>query len=161
MKAHICKAIFYFVTLISFQVLKAQSIQRQTISSSGTSSANGQQIIRQTIGQPYQTHATYNNEVSYRPGFQQPIFRMESLESSFSLNVYPNPSSFFLNISSITPLDNVKISIHDGLGKVVYETELSNFTKHQVACNSWANGAYFLKVINNDKIFSSQIILYR
>lgn len=139
----------------------SQTMQRQTISSSGNSVSSNKLIIRQTIGQPYQTHATYNNEVSYRPGFQQPIFSMESIESSFSLNVYPNPASFFLNLSSDKLLDNVKISIHDGLGKIVYETELSNFTKHQVACNSWANGAYFLKVINNDKTFTSKIILYR
>ena len=143
------------------QIMNAQSIQRQTISSSGNSVTQDKQIIRQTIGQPYQTYAIYNPEVSFRPGFQQPIFSMESIESSFSLNVYPNPVSFFLNLSSDILLDHVIISIHDGLGKIVYQTELSNFTKHQVACNNWANGAYFLKVINNDKTFTSKIILYR
>ncbi len=147
--------------LCSLQPYKAQSIQRQTISSTGNSISTGKQIIRQTIGQPYQTYPTYNPEVSFRPGFQQPIFSMESIESSFSLNVYPNPASFFLNLSSDVSLDHVIISIHDGFGKIVYETELSNFTKHQVACNNWANGAYFLKVIKSDKTFTSKIILYR
>ncbi len=146
---------------LTCQIMNAQSIQRQTISSSGNSVTHGKQIVRQTIGQPYQTHATYGNEVSYRPGFQQPVFKMESIQSSFSINVFPNPASFFLNLSSDKLLDNVKITIHDELGKIIYEADLGNFQKHQIACNAWANGAYFLKVINNDNFHSSKIILQR
>lgn len=153
--------VFLVLTILFFHSINAQSIQRQTISSSGNSVNNGKNLVRQTIGQPYQTPATYNNEVTYRPGFQQPVFKMEAIQSSFAINVYPNPASFFLNLSSDKLLDNVKIVIHNELGKIIYETELGNFQKHQIACNTWANGAYFLTITNNDKFYSSKIILQR
>lgn len=150
-----------FHLLSFFQIVCAQSIQRQTVSSSGNSVISGKQIIRQTIGQPYQTKATFSNDVVYRPGFQQPVFKTEPIHSSFSINVFPNPASFYLNLSSDKLLDNVKITINDGLGKMIYETELTNFSKHQIACNLWTNGAYFLTITNNDKFYTSKIILQR
>ena len=160
-KMRIKNHLFIGFMSVLVHIATAQSIQRQVISSSGNTVNEGKQIVRQTIGQPYQTLSTYNNEVLYRPGFQQPIFRMEAIQSSFSINVFPNPASFFLNLSSDKLLDNVKITIHDELGRLIYETELSDFTKYQVACNAWANGAYFLNVTNNDKFYTSKIILQR
>ena len=153
--------VYFGLLLLLGSNLVSQTIQRQTISSSGNSTVSGPNLIRQTIGQPYQTTTNYETKVKYRPGFQQPIFNVKEISSNFSLTIFPNPASYFVNISVDKPLQNIVIKVIDGLGKEIYNTSLSEFQKFQIDCNTWANGNYLVTIYNNKENYSAKLILYR
>jgi PKD repeat protein len=79
------------------------------------------------------------------------------------VSIYPNPSTglFNLNINN-TNATKAQINISNILGKVVYsaQEQINNNTfSKEIDLQNLANGAYFVKAIVDNKIFSSKLII--
>ena len=78
----------------------------------------------------------------------QSVGMNENLSSSFSMNVYPNPASSYVNF--VGENENAKqVTIYDITGKAV-ETQLLNSGKTTVNTANYNNGLYIYKIIDNN-----------
>ncbi len=142
----------------------AQSVQRQSIASTGTYMYSNNILIQQTIGQPYSTTTFYSKEVGFRPGFQQPSnFSLELIESTFqniNLRVYPNPAVYTVTIESSKTINDAVLQVVDMNGKLILNEKISEMKTHNINCNTWVNGVYFITLTNsqNNKCSSKLII---
>ena len=62
------------------------------------------------------------------------------------LNIYPNPTSDFINLPIIKDQKNFQISITNVLGKLVY---FSNVFQNKIDVSNLEEGVYFIKLINH------------
>ncbi|MDI1353633.1 MAG: hypothetical protein PSX36_01855, partial [bacterium] len=79
----------FFITPV---FMNAQSIKRESISSTGNSSSSSGVSLSQTVGQPYHTGTKQSDNTAYHPGFQQSIFRTELISSTVEAKIVPNPA---------------------------------------------------------------------
>lgn len=163
MKEKLNKALIVIVLLfVTFQS-KAQSVQRQSIASSGTYMLVNGILIRQTVGQPYSTIAHYGKEISYRPGFQQPSnFSLKLINSTFSnlsLNVYPNPAAYSVTIESSEVINDALLQAVNMNGKLILNEKVGKLKTHSINCNTWDNGAYFITLYDKQNNKYSSILI--
>ena len=155
-----CMLVFF---LIFYTIqCNSQTLQRESIASGGDYIINQGTLIQQTIGQPYGTQTSYGNQITYRPGFQQPVFKLELIHSTISLKVFPNPATSSVTIQSSTTLADVLIQINDMSGKILISQQISEFNSYSLNCENWANGFYTISVSDakNNK-YSSKLIISR
>jgi len=153
--------IFCFILLVCMPFYnQAQSIKRQCISSYGAIVNANSFTIEQTVGQPYNTTACYENKTSVLQGFQQPnVFKVEDInnenEKNLNLNVYPNPANYSITIQSEELIENSIIRITDLNGKLILFEQPALFMKHNIDCKSWENGIYIITISDTNKNESS------
>ncbi|MCF8372668.1 MAG: T9SS type A sorting domain-containing protein [Bacteroidales bacterium] len=86
----------------------------------------------------------------------QVINSMEEI-SADKVNIYPNPSVGFFKITNVP---NSSITVYNTLGEVV--TELSNANRNAVIdLSGYANGAYFVRIVNDNDVITKMIQLSR
>ncbi|MDH5610380.1 MAG: T9SS type A sorting domain-containing protein [Cyclobacteriaceae bacterium] len=155
--------VFFVVLCLKVDYTQAQSIARQSINASGSSSYVDGFIFRQTIGQPYATRVSDEGKRTVRPGFQQPAyFKIQNIESSLEMDilVYPNPATSMLYLKSTSVIPDGMLTITDIQGNIIVSRKFDQDQTLQVPCNLWVNGIYFLKISNgNTKSFTSKIII--
>ncbi len=143
-------------------LLRAQSLERQTIASAGDYTLSLGTIIQETIGQPYSTQTFNNSELSYRPGFEQPALSLELIASNLTLKLFPNPTSDFINMTTPEVIENVTIRICDNNGKLVMNRNIGQLKSYQVDCAQFLNGLYMITIsAPNSKSFSAKLIVNR
>ena len=134
--------LFGFINQINSQVL-----QRECVASGGTFMSSDGILIQQTIGQPYSTNTYYSNEISYRPGFQQPVFKIQLIQSTINLSVFPNPATRLVTIQSKDgSIKDVIIQVIDMSGRVLINQQISEFKSYSFNCEDWANGIYIISL---------------
>ncbi len=70
--------------------------------------------------------------------------------------IYPNPASDKINVRVTNGLNN-HLMIYDASGKMVFETNSENsFT---IKTTGWGRGIYFVKLINEDGVSTSKIVV--
>jgi hypothetical protein len=88
---------------------------------------------------------------------------LENVESKFSLNVFPNPSSGQLTVAILSSLnEKIKISVRDLLGQVVYEQYaelISGNNSIELDLSILPKGLYLLNTHNENIDESIRIIL--
>jgi len=131
--------------------IQAQSIKRQCISSYGNSKAVNGTAYMQTVGQPFNTNASYESNTTILLGFQQPVvFKVEKLKSFtpkiINLSVYPNPATFKVTIQSEELIENSSIQVTDIIGKVIMTDNANQFQLYELNCETWTNGIYFITI---------------
>lgn len=151
-----------FVAL-SYQI-NAQSIERQSISSYGSSATIDGITIQQTVGQPYNTDAYTDSNISIRPGFQQSVlltaFLSNTLENTFIFSVYPNPVINSFNISIPEEINARIVQITDITGKVILDQEINRSEGDKISCNNWPDGLYFITITaENNSSYTSKFII--
>lgn len=150
-----------FFCLICLPItLQAQSLQRQGISSYGSTVSTGGATLMQTVGQPYNTSAFYGNETSVLPGFQQPVvFEIKDVTPEplrrLNLNVYPNPASYYVTIESRESIENSFIRVTDMQGRIIMDRQVTHLQEHTINCETWTNGIYIITVSDGNQIVSS------
>jgi len=165
LKNPVVKFLSIFILLLGLTFSgNAQSIQRQTIASVGSSNLSGNILIRQTIGQPYSTKGQTVDKKSYHPGFQQSsIFKIEKIKTNLKLEItiFPNPTVSTVNILCPEIIKNAKIKVVDASGKLIFFKQIEGFQSYQLNCDTWMNGIYFIKVSdsNNKSNLSKLLIL--
>ncbi|MBN2212780.1 MAG: T9SS type A sorting domain-containing protein [Bacteroidales bacterium] len=152
---------FFLILLVLIPVSNhAQSVRRQCISSYGTIFVTENTVFMQTVGQPFNTTASYENETVLLPGFQQPVVLKavsvsSELTKNIEFNAYPNPASHSVTIQSGEVIENAVISVIDLSGRLILSEKLVQLQTYDINCAAWKSGIYILIVSDNDLIKSS------
>lgn len=139
-----------------------QTLSRETISATGAANSTSGVTIQQTIGQPYQTQTFRSDGISFRPGFQQPVFNTELISTTIEVLISPNPAllSFFIETSDT--LYNAELVVYDERGRLIIKESMLVFKKHEVLCSTWANGVYYVTVSDQKKnLISTKLVKHQ
>lgn len=140
----------------------AQSLQRQGIGSAGNYMFSDGALIQQTVGQPYSTQTSYEDNITYRPGFQQPIFKVNLIRSNISMDVFPNPATNWVTLKSSKTLLNARIQVFDIAGKLLVDQHIDEFKSYTLNCQEWGNGIYVITLADDAKnSYSSKLIILK
>jgi hypothetical protein len=147
---------FVVFTLAQLTCL-AQSVQRQTTSSAGSSS-----VDQKIIGQPYGTNTYDSDKLSYRPGFQQPVFKVEPISVGLNLSVFPNPATDMVTITSKVIITKAEVRVTDANGKLLFKQDFEELKECKINCQNWMDAAYFITVTNDkSKTYTAKLIINR
>ncbi len=153
---------FFVIYLFLFNcwplINQAQSVKRECISSYGIIVTNENATFGQTVGQPYNTKAFYENETSILQGFQQPIvFKIENIDikdtKKLNITVYPNPANYFITIQSKEIIEKSVILVTDLNGKLIFSEQVTQLLTYNLNCETWKNSTYIITIsdINQNK----------
>lgn len=97
-------------------------------------------------------------EAGFVIGYDQPVFRVGDIETSTTLQVYPNPADreITLVLGDIAYAD---ISIIDMQGKLIYHTGYNSDEEASIDVSAIPEGIYILRAKTNDQIKSSTICI--
>lgn len=93
-----------------------------------------------------------------RPGNDQ----LSGTVSQTQLNLYPQPTNNFLNISFSNPQqNNVKVQLFDLLGNMVgnFEAEKRDNSVYSIFVGDKTPGYYFVKIQSDDSTYSRRITI--
>jgi hypothetical protein len=77
-----------------------------------------------------------------------------------TVNIYPNPTSTFINIDFDDPEDISKITLSDVLGNVISEISADIKTSNSLNIDKLSNGTYFCIVLfKSNKTHSKKLVL--
>ena len=75
------------------------------------------------------------------------------------INIYPNPSSGIFNFYFNDDYNNIKISVTDINGKIIFEKNLTDKKTQIIDLSNYPNGIYFVKYNIDGKLRTDKIIL--
>ena len=84
------------------------------------------------------------------------ITTIDEINNSFGLNIYPNPSSGFVNIQSSSYIESIKI--YDILGKIVL-SKSCNIKLEQLNLQLLTKGTYTIQINTSGHTHHKKIIL--
>lgn len=152
----------YFLTLISFVSLSAQSVEKSVTSAIGnfysgqnfSVSYNAGELV---IGSQASEDGSIQLGSGYYPSLNLITLDVNIPELKFGYNLYPNPVRDALYIEHPT-LSEFIVSIHDINGRLVYE-QLSQ-VKKPISTSNLSLGTYIVsvKTTDNQRINSYKII---
>lgn len=158
--------ILYFTICIYIAVffqsnnVVAQTIQRETIASSGYYVYFNNFLVKETIGQPYHTQAFYNADVSFRPGFQQPETSISIKEVNFTLSLFPNPTHEFLNINASGIFHNVTMRVIDATGNILRTEKMDELSMYKLNVSALVDGLYVITfTTSSQRTVSSKFVI--
>lgn len=84
---------------------------------------------------------------------------VKNIDNEFDLNIFPNPNNgqFEINYSYLTN-HKTEVKVLDVLGKVVYQTELSN-NKALIDLNTQSPGIYYVVLKSENKLITKKIVI--
>jgi|GEM_PF-718130 len=151
-----------FIFFILFSEGQAQSLKRQCIASTGSFISENGTTVQQTIGQPYGTTSYYSSKIRFNPGFQQGVFRVETIKSTISAKIFPNPASNQITIETSSILEDVLLRIVDVSGKLVFNEKLNELKSYTIDCYNWSNGVYVISLSDSQNaLYSAKLIISR
>lgn len=146
-----------FLTVFSFIVLPfwgmAQSITPEVIASAGDHYENGSVQLSWTLGEVMID--TYDNGTNIlTQGFHQTELTVTSVEENLAdirLNLYPNPTSEFLNIDLGNNEKDINLQLFDMSGKLIHKDVINAYdTKYVLPMQSAATGKYLVQLQSED-----------
>lgn len=89
-----------------------------------------------------------------------PSLSVESITASNSINIFPNPTSDFLNLNFKENLSGT-LFLYDLSGKKVIDLAVNSNGNDSVTidCSEFAPGIYLLKIATKNRLYSSKIII--
>jgi len=164
------KLIFYSVFLLFLWLPYsnyAQAVKRQCISSYGSIVLLNDLLAGQTAGQSYFTIAFDNNKTAVLQGFQQPVaFTYNNIitvpPGNTDFKISPNPASYSFSIQSEEVINNVSVLVSDINGRNIMSEKIPQLSEHEIICESWEAGIYFITIyINNQNKQTQRIIILK
>ncbi len=161
------KLIILLCLIFPVSILKAQSLERSVLASSGNSGTAGSIAVDYTIGETIiATLASANTIVT--AGFHQPNTTVSINETYTSalFRIYPNPSNDKVNVFLDSPgLKHGHIQIADVTGRVVYSSVVSDAQMKDsglsISVSNFEAGVYFISVVLDKEDNSSEIYTSR
>ncbi len=148
------------MVFIYFPTGNAQSLIRECITSTGNYISENGTTVQQTIGQSYGTTSNYSDNIRYNPGFQQPVFTIETIKSSIDVTVFPNPTSNLITIETLTELKEITLQITNIAGQILFNEKTGVFKSRIIDCSDWANGTYLITLSDpENSLYSSKLII--
>lgn len=145
--------IMKFLTIISLSLLPfvglAQSISPEVIASAGEHYDNGTVQLSWTLGEVMID--TYDNGTNIlTQGFHQTELTVTSIEETLTdirLNLYPNPTSEYLNIELGNNEEDINLQLYDMSGKLIHKDVINAYdTKYVLPMQSVATGQYLVQM---------------
>lgn len=103
--------------------------------------------------------------LTHTGGYNVFVYKMSELAMSISenssstdINIYPNPTSDFLNIKANSHYSSLQIEIANALGQIVLAESMKDKSL-QINTKDLATGLYFLKLLSDNKIIATQKIV--
>ncbi len=146
-----------FLTILSVAVLPlcsmAQSVTPEVIASAGEHFDNGTTQLSWTLGEVMID--TYDNGSNIlTQGFHQTNLTVTAIDEAVSdirLNLYPNPTSEFLNIELGNNEKDINIQMYDMSGKLMHKDVINAYdTKYVLPMQSVATGKYLIQMQSED-----------
>ncbi len=146
-----------FLTTLSILAIPffgiSQSIEPQVIASAGEHFSNGSVQLSWTLGEVMiDTYDNGNNILTQ--GFHQTELTVTSIEETLSdirLNLYPNPTSEFLNIELGNNEKDINLQLYDMSGRLVHKDVINAYdTKYVLPMQSVATGKYLVQMQSED-----------
>lgn len=146
-----------FLTVFSLTALPffgmAQSIEPQVIASAGEHFDNGTVQLSWTLGEVMID--TYDNGTNIlTQGFHQTELTVTSIEENLSdirMNIFPNPTSEFLNIELSNNEKDINLQLFDMSGKLIHKDVITAYTnKFVLPMNAVATGKYLVQMQSED-----------
>jgi hypothetical protein len=130
----------------------SQTLSPDVFTTSGDYFTSTNNSLSWTIGECItETYSSTNNILTQ--GFQQSKYNITSVNeitnSIFSVIVYPNPASNFINISSqSTELKKMKVEFLDISGKLIHSESFQNNARLNIS--EYSNSLYILHVYDDN-----------
>jgi hypothetical protein len=149
--------IMKFLTIISLSLFPflgmAQSITPEVIASAGEHYDNGTVQLSWTLGEVMVD--TYDNGTNIlTQGFHQTELTVTSIEENLAevtMNLYPNPTAEYLNISLRNNLNDIDLQLYDMSGKLIHKDVINaNDTKYVLPMQTVAAGNYLIQMQSED-----------
>jgi hypothetical protein len=146
-----------FLTILSVAVLPlcsmAQSVTPEVIASAGEHFDNGTTQLSWTLGEVMID--TYDNGSNIlTQGFHQTNLTVTTIDEAVSdirLNLYPNPTSEFLNIELGNNEKDINLQMYDMSGKLMHKDVINAYdTKYVLPMQSVATGKYLIQMQSED-----------
>jgi hypothetical protein len=141
------KLLFCLASCFILNFSLAQSVAPEVISTSGNSFNSGVSQLDWTLGEPATlTHNTGSNNLTQ--GFHQPnlsVTAINTIETTFSVDIFPNPSTDHIQILFKDLKTNVTIELFTSDGKLL-ESKKINDNEIRLDMSSYKAGAYLLSV---------------
>ncbi|MGD9494140.1 MAG: T9SS type A sorting domain-containing protein [Bacteroidales bacterium] len=143
--------LFLMAMLYASNILTAQSVKRECISSFGAVVSGDKVTIEQTAGQCYSTLQGAESKTILLQGFQQPnsYLKSNSNESDLLLlevSVFPNPAAYTFTISCSDEISKAGIAVTDIAGNALYSEMVSGLTSLSIDCHNWTDGIHLVTV---------------
>jgi hypothetical protein len=151
-------ASLFVASIISIGAM-AQSITPDVISSAGDHYDNGSYQLSWTLGEvAVQTYDNGSNMLT--EGFHQPEILITSIEeenlTDIDLNIYPNPTTQFINIELRNNESNMTAVVLDMSGKTIFTKSIEAFqVESGFDLSNLAAGGYLLQITEKDGKFRS------
>lgn len=146
----------------------AQTLSPQVISTAGDYSVGSNGSLSWTIGETITETYTNGNNILTQ-GFQQDttiIVKIQDLNISFLVSVYPNPANDYLVVEFLSPFNTgINIDLFDMQGKKISAGSLppsngSTTVKKQVDIKNFASADYLLNITSaNGRLIKSYKII--
>ena len=146
-----------FLTVFSLVFLPflgtSQSISPEVIASAGEHFDNGTVQLSWTLGEVMVD--TYDNGTNIlTQGFHQTELTVTSIERELvdvEMNVYPNPTSEYLNIDLGRNDKDINLQLYDMSGKLIHKDVINAYdTKYVLPMQSVASGKYLVQMQSED-----------
>ena len=131
----------------------AQSVTPEVIASAGEHFDNGTTQLSWTLGEVMID--TYDNGSNIlTQGFHQTNLTVTTIDEAVSdirLNLYPNPTSEFLNIELGNNEKDINLQMYDMSGKLMHKDVINAYdTKYVLPMQSVATGKYLIQMQSED-----------
>ena len=149
--------IMKFLTIVSLSVLPfvgmAQSVTPEVIASAGDHFQNSSVQLSWTLGEVMID--TYDNGTNIlTQGFHQTELTVTSIEETLSdvrMNLFPNPTSEYLNIELGNNEKDINLQLYDMSGKLIHQDVINAYdTKYVLPMQSVATGKYLVQMQSED-----------
>lgn len=82
---------------------------------------------------------------------------IETSNMDAEIAIYPNPANDIINISNA---ENAFLEVYDLMGKLILSEENINLN-HSIDVSGFAKGSYIIRIVKEDKVFSSKITILK
>lgn len=146
-----------FLTVLSLAALPflgmAQSISPEVVASAGEHFENGSVQLSWTLGEV--VIDTYDNGTNIlTQGFHQTNLTVTAIDETLAdvrMNLYPNPTSEYLNIELSNNEQQINLQVYDMSGRLIHKDVINAYdTKYVLPMQSVATGKYLIQMQSED-----------
>jgi hypothetical protein len=102
-----------------------------------------------------------SNKATVRFYYQSTVSVDESINSSNTFRIYPNPAGDYITIDIYENyIENSTLNIYNTLGSLI-KTETLNQNKKSINVSELSNGLYFVIIISKELTQSQKLIIQR